>query len=73
MTAVHGDILSVTATCSISGLTSDDVTVVDPSVTTTTTTSPPNGGTPLDMTLIIAVAVVAIGIIAIVFAFIRRR
>ncbi|MFX1607108.1 MAG: hypothetical protein ACFFDD_14535 [Promethearchaeota archaeon] len=64
----HGDVLRVTAKCIISGQASDQITVVDPTAT------PINGGgTWLDMTLIIAVAVVAIGVIGIVFAFVRRR
>jgi hypothetical protein len=70
--ATHGDVLSVTAICSVSGQATDEVTVVDPAVTTTTT-PPPNGGTPMDMTLIIAGAVITIGVIAVVFAVMRRR
>jgi hypothetical protein len=66
--AAHGDVLRVTAKCIISGQASDQITVVDPTAT------PINGGgTWLDMTLIIAVAVVAIGVIGIGFALIRRR
>jgi hypothetical protein len=67
--AVHGDVLKVTAICSISGQIVGLETVIDPANTDTT----PTGTTPLDMTLIIAVAVVVIGIIAVVFALIRRR
>jgi hypothetical protein len=70
VTAVHGDVISTTAHCIISGSIADDITVIDPAITTTT---PPNGGTPVDMTLIIAVAIVVIGIIAVVFALLRRR
>ncbi|MFW9809935.1 MAG: hypothetical protein ACFFE6_11225 [Candidatus Thorarchaeota archaeon] len=71
ISAVHGDVLSITAKCIISGQYTDDVTVVDPSVTTTT---PTNGGTtPLDLTLIIALVVVVIGVIAVIFAVFRRR
>ena len=73
--AVEGDVLRVTASCNFVGDAVDSFTVSESSTTTTTTdttTPPPNGGT-IDMTLIIAVAVVAIGIIAVVFALIRRR
>lgn len=70
ISAVHGDVLFVDANCSQIGQITGSVTVVDPAVTPTTT---PNGGTPMDMTLIIAVAVVAIGVIAVVFALMRRR
>jgi len=68
--AVDGDVLEVNAVCFISGQTTDDITVSDPSVTTTPTDG---GGTPMDTTLLIAVAVIVIGIIAVVFALMKRR
>lgn len=71
ISAVHGDVLSVTAVCSVSGQATDEVTVVDPAVTTTTT--PSGGGTSMEMALIIAVAIIVIGVVAAIFAFMRRR
>jgi hypothetical protein len=71
--ADHGDVLSVTAKCSQSGQMTDEVTVVDPENTDTSPT-PTNGDGPwMDTTLLIAVAVVVIGVVAVVFALIRRR
>ncbi|MFW9794766.1 MAG: hypothetical protein ACFFEE_10715, partial [Candidatus Thorarchaeota archaeon] len=64
--AAHGDVFSVRADCSISGNVIGDVNVQDPSITTPI-------GTPMDMTMIVAVAIVAIGVIAVVFAFMKRR
>ena len=69
--AVHGDVLNVQAICSVSGSITRQITVVDPANTDTTPTN--GGGTPMDMTLIIAVAVVAIGIAMVIFALLRRR
>ncbi len=70
--AVDGDVLSVTAICSISGQVTDDITVSDPSATTTTTQT--NGGvTPIDMTLIIAVAIVALGAVLVILTILKRR
>lgn len=69
--AVHGDLLEVSAICSISGSVTDQITVVDP---TNTDTTPTNGdGTPIDMVLIIAVVIVSIGVVMVIFAFLRRR
>ncbi|MFW9841530.1 MAG: hypothetical protein ACFFES_11605 [Candidatus Thorarchaeota archaeon] len=65
--AVHGDVLSVRADCSISGTGIGDISLIDPTAPTT----PPDSGLPTEM--IIAVAIVAIGVVAVVFAFIRRR
>ena len=71
ISAVHGDVLDVQAICSVSGSVTNQITVVDPANTDTTPTN--GGGTPMDMTLIIAVAVVAIGIAMVIFALLRRR
>lgn len=71
VTAVHGDVLSVRAICSVSGQVTGQTTVVDPANTDTTPTN--GGGTPMDLTLIIAVAVVAIGVVLLIFALLRRR
>ena len=69
--AAHGDVLRVTAKCSQSGQITDETTVVDPENTNTT---PTNGDGPwMDTTLLIAVAIVVIGVLAVVFAFLRRR
>ncbi|MHA1949814.1 MAG: hypothetical protein ACXAAO_15595 [Candidatus Thorarchaeota archaeon] len=70
ISAVHGDVFRVTATCSISGQIVGLETVIDPAMTDTTT---PTAPAPMDMTLIIAVAIVAIGVIAVVFGLMRRR
>ncbi|MHA1964890.1 MAG: hypothetical protein ACXACG_04090 [Candidatus Thorarchaeota archaeon] len=64
--AEHGDVLSVRADCSISGTTIGDISLIDPSVPTTTAS-----GLPMEM--IIAVAIIAIGAVAVVFALMRRR
>ena len=64
--ADHGDVFSVRADCVISGVAIGDVSVQDPSITTPIQP-------PMNMTLIIAVAIVAIGAVAVVFAIIRRR
>ena len=71
ITAVHGDVLSATARCIQSGSISNQVTVSDPTATSTDTTTDPE--TPIDSTLLIAVAVVVIGIVAVGFSFLRRR
>jgi desulfoferrodoxin (superoxide reductase-like protein) len=70
--AVDGDVLRVWANCSISGFIEDTTTVIEPGTTTTTdgTTTPPPW---LDSTVLILGAVVALGVIFIVIAFIRRR
>ncbi|MHA2024638.1 MAG: hypothetical protein ACW98U_01960 [Candidatus Thorarchaeota archaeon] len=70
ISAVHGDVFHVIATCSISGQIDGLETVIDPAMTDTTTPTPP---AQMDMTLIIAVAIVAIGVIAVVFGLMRRR
>lgn len=69
--AVHGDVLEVTAICSVSGSVTNQITVVDPENTDTIPTIgvPP----PLDMVLIITVAIVAIGVVMVIFALLRRR
>ncbi len=71
VSAVHGDVLSVQAICSVSGSISRQITVVDPDNTETTPTN--GGGTPMDTTLLIGVAIVVIGVVAVIFALIRRR
>lgn len=69
--AAHGDVLSVTAKCIQSGQITREITVVDPENTDTTPTN--GGGDWMNMTVLIAVAVVVIGILAVVFLFLRRR
>lgn len=67
--ASHGDDIRVTAKCIVSGELTNQIEVIDPA-----NTEPVNGGgSPIDTTLLIAVAVVAIVIIAVAFVFIRRR
>ncbi|MHA2020702.1 MAG: hypothetical protein ACW96N_03245 [Candidatus Thorarchaeota archaeon] len=72
--AVDGDVLRVWANCSISGFIEDTITVTEPDTTTTTTTdgttTPPPG---LDSTPIILAAVIALGVIFLVVAILRRR
>ena len=71
ITAAHGDVLRVTAKCIQSGQITDETTVVDPDNTDTT---PANGDGPwMDTTLLLAVAIIVIGVLAVVFAFLRRR
>jgi hypothetical protein len=69
--AVHGNVLSATAKCIQSGEITNQVTVVDPDNTDTT---PTNGGeTWMEITLFIGIAIVAIGVVAMIFALLRRR
>jgi hypothetical protein len=70
--AIHGDALSVTAKCIQSGQITQQITVIDPEVTTTPTT-PNGGGFYLDLTVMIAVLIVAIGVVWTGFVFLRRR
>jgi hypothetical protein len=80
VTAGSGDVLRVTATCSISGSITEEITVVvDPTETTTTTTDtttdtgtttpPPD----LPMLTIIMILIVVFGLLAILAAVFRRR
>ena len=69
--AIHGDVLSVTARCTLAGIRTSQITVVDPDNTETTPTN--NGEPQMAMPILIAVAIVAIGAVAVVFAFMRRR
>jgi hypothetical protein len=79
--AVDGDVLSVTAVCSISGQVADEITVSDPAATTTPTTpepsttpTPTNGyGFPLSVPLLIAVAVVVLGVVLVIVVLVKRR
>lgn len=71
ISAVHGDVLSVQAICSVSGSVSGQTTVIDPANTDTTPTN--GGGTPMDTTLLIGVAIIAIGVVAVIFALLKRR
>ncbi|MHA2041355.1 MAG: hypothetical protein ACW975_05775 [Candidatus Thorarchaeota archaeon] len=72
--AIDGDVLRVWANCSVSGFIQDTITITEPSTTSTTTTdgtiTPPPG---LDPTVLILVTVVALGVIFLVIAIIRRR
>ena len=71
--AVDGDVLRVWANCSVSGFIQDTITITEPGTTSTTTTdgtTPPPG---LDSTVLILVAVVALGLIFLVVSIIRRR
>ncbi|MFW9975192.1 MAG: hypothetical protein ACFFDQ_08010 [Candidatus Thorarchaeota archaeon] len=71
ITAAHGDILRVTAKCIVSGQASNQITVIDPDSTETITT---NGGELLiSPTMIIAVTVIALGAVAVIVMFLRRR
>lgn len=67
--ADHGDVLSVTAKCIQSGQITRQITVVDPTNTNPTS----DGGDWMDMMVLIAAAIVAIGVLAVVFVFLRRR
>ena len=72
--AVDGDVLRVWANCSVSGFIQDTITITEPGTTSTTTTdgtTPPPPG--LDSTVLILVAVVALGLIFLVVSIIRRR
>jgi hypothetical protein len=76
VTAGSGDVLKVTATCSISGSVTEEITVgvdsTDTSTTDTTTTDtipPPE----IPTMLIILIALVAVGFIAIIIAVLKRR
>ncbi len=71
ITATHDDVLRVTAKCIISGQVTNQVTVVDPENTDTTPTN--GGGTPIDTALLIGIAIVAIGVVAAIFALMKRR
>lgn len=72
--AVDGDVLSVTAKCSISGQVSGQVTVVDPTTSTTTSSSTTGTtSTDLPMTTILLVGVVILAIVAVVLSLVRRR
>ncbi len=69
--AAHGDILRVTAKCIVSGQASNQITVIDPDSTETITT---NGGELLfSPTMLIAVTVIALGAVAVIVMFLRRR
>jgi len=67
--AVNGDILKVTAKCSVSGEASQQMTVSDTTLTTTTTTTDPW----LPMTVIILTVIIALGVILIIVQLLRRR
>jgi hypothetical protein len=69
--AVDGDVLRVWANCSVSGFIQDTIPVTEPGTGTTSTTTPPPTG--LDSTTIIIVVVVALGLIFVLFAILRRR
>jgi desulfoferrodoxin (superoxide reductase-like protein) len=72
--AVDGDVLRVWANCSISGFIEDTITVTEPDTSTTTTTDGTTTPPPAwDSTMIILAAVVALGLIFLVVAMIRRR
>lgn len=77
--AAHNDVLKATAKCIISGQNSNQITVTDPASTSTTTTtgpdtSPTNGEQAyLDLAMLVAVAIVVIGVVAVVFVFLKRR
>jgi hypothetical protein len=77
--ATHGDVLSVTAICFISGQSTNEITVSDPAATTTDTTTEPsttptNGnGFPIEMPMIIAIVVVALGVVLLVVVLLKRR
>ncbi len=69
--AAHGDVLRVTAKCIISGQASNQITVIDPD---STETIPTNGGELLiSPTMLIAVAVIAIGAVAVLVMLLRRQ
>jgi hypothetical protein len=70
LSATEGDVLSATARCTQSGIRTDEITLSD----TSTTTTPSNGnGPPISTTLIIAMIVLALGVVGIIIAILRRR
>ncbi|MFW9805450.1 MAG: hypothetical protein ACFFFK_01815 [Candidatus Thorarchaeota archaeon] len=71
VTATEGDVLSATARCTQSGIKTDQITIS--SATDTDTTPTNNGGTPIDTTLLIAIVVVALGVVGILVALLRKR
>jgi hypothetical protein len=66
--AVEGDVLRVTAKCSVSGQISDQITVADSTATTTTTTIPLP-----DLVVLIAGFIVVIGIVLVLVVIVKRR
>lgn len=69
--AVNGDVLKVTAKCSVSGEGLQQITVSDTTSTTTTTTGTADPWFPT--TVMIFVAVIALGVIVVVVQLLRRR
>jgi hypothetical protein len=67
MTLVDGDNIRVTAKCVISGQYTQELELTTFNPTST------NTGTPIDSTLIIGIAIVVIGVVAVVVALVRRR
>ncbi|MHA2024637.1 MAG: hypothetical protein ACW98U_01955, partial [Candidatus Thorarchaeota archaeon] len=80
VSAVHSDVLTVTAFCNIAGQLTESITVIDPSATTTTTDTTTSGGsttspTPpadLDLTLVIIAGAAGVVIIIIAVVFVKR-
>lgn len=75
--ADEGDVLRATATCSISGQLSAEITVTNTTTTTSTTettmTSPTEDGQPLSPTLLILAAVAVVAVLAVVLVVMRGR
>ncbi|MGY5870851.1 MAG: hypothetical protein RTV72_01260 [Candidatus Thorarchaeota archaeon] len=75
VTAVDGDVLSATAKCSVSGQVTGQTTVTGTeTITTSSTTTTTSTTTDSSMTtLLIATAIVAIGIVFVVIVVFKRR
>lgn len=71
VSAVDGDVLKATARCTQAGIKSGEITLTTTTTTTDTGTTTPPPGAPT--TLYIAIAVVAIGIVGVIVAILRRR
>ncbi|MFX1485345.1 MAG: hypothetical protein ACFFCP_19400 [Promethearchaeota archaeon] len=71
VSAVNGDILTVTARCTQLGIKTVEVTL--PITTTQPDATTSNGSSWLTASMLIAVAAISIGVVAIVFMFLRRR
>lgn len=65
--AVEGDVLQVTAKCSIAGQISNQITVTESGTTPTTT------DTPIPTILLVTVVVLVLGFVFVVFALMKRR
>ncbi|MFW9957980.1 MAG: hypothetical protein ACFFCT_07915 [Candidatus Odinarchaeota archaeon] len=71
--ASNGDILRATAKCSVSGQTSQQMTVSDITATTTTTTTTTTTDSWLPTTLMILVVIFALAVVMVIVWVLRRR